>query len=92
MIATTYFREPAIRVETTHCTVNRLSRLAYAQGFTHWHYRSMLPLSRVLEPQFFEHVTDLLQAGDTILISATDAGAQRFVVKEGDRMTLEPLR
>ena len=65
--------------------VRNLSVLAYANGFTLWHYKAGTdPLAVVGEADFFTGADDLLVAGDILLLSAAD-GAQVLAVTEGGR-------
>lgn len=53
-----------------------LSVLAYANGFTLWHCRAgNVPLDRVKAQDFFGDVSDMMAAGDLIMISGGGAGA-----------------
>lgn len=64
--------------------VRNLSVLAYAQGFTHWHYKHRGPLSEVLSFGFFNPVADMMAGGDHISISAENGGAVAFVHRSKD--------
>ena len=70
--------------------IRNLSVLAYAQGFTLWHYRANLPTlgasvvpaasaEEIGQPGFFDPAGDMLAPGDMLLVSATDAGRLLFV-------------
>ena len=70
--------------------IRNLSVLAYAQGFTLWHYRANLPTlgatlvppasaEEVAEPGFFDPASDMLAQGDMLLVSAKDRGKLLFV-------------
>jgi hypothetical protein len=70
--------------------IRNLSVLAYAQGFTLWHYRGNLPtlgatlvepaeLAEVRAPGFFDPAADMLAQGDMLLVSTRDTGAVLFV-------------
>ncbi len=70
--------------------IRNLSVLAYAQGFTLWHYRANLPTlagslvppasaEEVLAPGFFDPAADMLAQGDMVLVSTRDAGRMLFV-------------
>lgn len=70
--------------------IRNLSVLAYAQGFTLWHYRANLPtlgatlvqpatLDEVCARGFFEPAADMLAQGDMLLVSTKDAGKLLFV-------------
>jgi hypothetical protein len=70
--------------------IRNLSVLAYAQGFTLWHYRGHVATlaSAVVEPAsaeearaagFFDAASDLLAVGDMVLVSTPGAGLLLFV-------------
>jgi hypothetical protein len=65
--------------------LRNLSVLAYAQGFTLWHYRgSACPLARATAPGFFNPAADLIAAGDMLLVSAADGGRVLFVATSSE--------
>ena len=73
---------PANKPPTTGFTVRNMSVLAYAQGFTLWHYKGMgLSLSMLKSEGFFDSAADLLSAGDMLMLSAFDGGDVAFVAK-----------
>jgi hypothetical protein len=59
-------------------SVRNLSVLAYANGFTLWHFKSEA-LPAVDAPGFFDAAADLLASGDIMMVSAPD-GARIAVV------------
>jgi hypothetical protein len=70
--------------------VRNLSVLAYAQGFTLWHYRANVPTlgatltppptaEEVAAPGFFDPAADMLAQGDIMLVSTPEAGRLLFV-------------
>jgi hypothetical protein len=60
--------------------IRHLSVLAYAQGFTLWHYRARAcALARTAAPGFFNPAADMLAVGDMLLVSASDGGRVLFV-------------
>jgi hypothetical protein len=64
-------------------TVRNLSVLAYAQGFTLWHYKlGTAPLGEAALPGYFEGAADMMAAGDMVMVSGT-AGGQVLVVGHG---------
>lgn len=71
--------------------VRQLSVLAYANGFTLWHYKAGPDgLATVSQPGFFGPVDDLLAIGDMLMVSAAD-GARILSVSgsaAGDRAVL----
>jgi hypothetical protein len=73
-------------------TVRNLSVLAYAQGFTLWHYKApQFPLSALSAPGFFDHAADMLAAGDMVMLSAEDGGRVAFVASAHDSVSLAAL-
>jgi hypothetical protein len=60
--------------------IRNLSVLAYAQGFTLWHYRAgKEPLNRVAERGYFNDAADMFNSGDMVLVSGADGGRVLFV-------------
>lgn len=54
-------------------TIRNLSVLAYANGFTLWHYRAGKELLEdVATRDFFADAADMLVAGDIMMVSAAD--------------------
>lgn len=69
-----------------------LSVLAYAQGFTLWHYRApAMRLGAVAAEGFLEAAADMLASGDMVLVSADDGGRVLYVTKCGQRVAAAPL-
>jgi hypothetical protein len=54
--------------------VRNLSVLAYANGFTLWHYKTPGALAPVQAPGFFDGAADMLASGDMLLVSAPEGG------------------
>ena len=55
--------------------IRNLSVLAYASGFTLWHYKAGGdPLARVQAPDFFADAADMLADGDMMMVSAAEGG------------------
>jgi len=66
-------------------SIRNLSVLAYAQGFTLWHYKAEGEwLEAVAAPHFFEDAADMLTAGDMMMVSATDGGRMLCVAPSSD--------
>lgn len=53
----------------------QLSVLAYANGFTQWHYRSTDPLARILALGYFADAAAMLRPGDHIIINVMHSRA-----------------
>ncbi len=72
--------------------VRNLSVLAYAQGFTLWHYKAADEgIAVVADPGFFEEAGDMLAAGDMLLASAADGGRVLFASELRGRLRTTPL-
>jgi predicted alpha/beta hydrolase len=55
--------------------IRNLSVLAYAQGFTLWHYKAGTDhLADVTLPGFFDDAADMLTGGDMLMVCAIDGG------------------
>ena len=55
--------------------IRNLSVLAYANGFTLWHYKAGNdPLKHIETLDFFADAADMLAEGDMMIISAADGG------------------
>jgi hypothetical protein len=55
--------------------IRNLSVLAYANGFTLWHYKAAKdPLEQVEGRDFFADAADMLAEGDMMMVSAADGG------------------
>lgn len=46
-----------------------LSVLAYANGFTHWHYRTVDTLGQLTDNAYFAAAANMLRAGDQITVN-----------------------
>ncbi len=53
--------------------IKDLSVLAYANGFTLWHYRTADAPAEVAAPQYFATACDLLRVGDMIFANTEDS-------------------
>ena len=68
--------------------VRHLSVLAYANGFTLWHYKAVKEsLEVVTANNFFGTAADMLTAGDLVMIAAAD-GARIVTVAIADIQTV----
>lgn len=72
--------------------VRSLSVLAYANGFTLWHYKSREDALPVIERSgYFDTAVDMLADGDILLVSAADGGRVMSIAAEQGRVTAAPL-
>jgi hypothetical protein len=68
--------------------IDDLSALAYADGFTLWHYRSSTDTRAALSAQgYFAGVNHMLRPGDMILARGTDGSALLHVSGAGPTLT-----
>lgn len=73
-------------------TVRNLSVLAYAQGFTLWHYKAPgAALSALGATGFFDLASDMLASGDMVMMSAQDGGRIAFVATVGNAVHLAAM-
>ena len=68
-----------------------LSVIAYANGFTLWHYAENIKMANICEECFFNDVKTLMNIGDMIIINAADTSAFRRVMSTGVGVVLGPL-
>lgn len=66
--------------------------LAYANGFTLWHYKAGAdPLDDVAGQGFFADAVNMLSPGDMIMISARDGGRLAGIETRQGQPALTPL-
>ncbi len=60
--------------------IRNLSVLAYANGFTLWHYKSGKDtLQEIAEANYMADAADMLTAGDMVMTSGSDGARVLFV-------------
>jgi hypothetical protein len=73
-------------------SIRNLSVLAYAQGFTLWHYKAgTAKLEQAATRGFFDNAADMIAPGDMIMISASDGGRMLFVAATAGGVATGPL-
>ena len=73
-------------------TLRNLSVLAYAQGFTLWHYKApSAKLAALGQAGFFDLAANMLASGDIMLMSAEDGGRLAFVAMVDNTVLLASL-
>lgn len=71
--------------------LRQLSVLNYANGYTSWHYKPVgTSVLSVFAPGFFRDATELLAAGDLVVVSSAEGGKIGFVSGYGDSIVLKP--
>ena len=68
-----------------------LSVIAYANGFTLWHYASEEKLNVVTTAGYFNSVKTLMNTGDVIIINASDNTSIKKVSATADAVTFAAL-
>lgn len=69
-------------------SLRNLSVLAYANGFTLWHYKSV-DLKSAHAPQHFKDAADLVATGDMILVTGPEGGTVSSVIKSPNNMDIK---
>jgi len=57
-----------------------LSVIAYANGFTLWHYTTGDEIKQVEDPSYFTNVWTLMNTGDIIIINCADGAHFRQII------------
>ena len=72
--------------------VRNLSVLAYANGFTLWHYKSGGDsLREVSQPGYFDDAIDMLACGDMMMVSTSTGGQMLCVAASEHGLNTAPL-
>lgn len=73
--------------------IRDLSVLAYANGFTLWHYKTgKNSLSDAARDNFFAGASDMMASGDMVLVSGADGGRVLCVARaSADQIVTGPL-
>ncbi len=73
-------------------SLRNLSVLAYANGFTLWHYKSAgETLAATSGVGYFSDAADLLAPGDMVMLTGTDGGRIATIAGRGRAIALAPL-
>ena len=68
-----------------------LSVIAYANGFTLWHYAEAETMAKISAAGYFNGVKTLMNVGDIIIINASDNTSIKKIGVTGDNVTLGAL-
>lgn len=72
--------------------LRNLSVLAYANGFTLWHYRAGDGALDVLgDVGFFGPAADLIAPGDIVMASGAAGARMGAIARRGDQLVLAPM-
>jgi hypothetical protein len=73
-------------------TLRSLSVLAYANGFTLWHYKSGADaLSQATREGYFADAANLMAQGDMVMLTGADGGKIATIAGQGKTIALAPL-
>jgi outer membrane protein assembly factor BamB len=73
-------------------SLRNLSVLAYANGFTLWHYKAGADgLIEANNTGYFADAADLMAAGDMVMLTGAEGGKIATVAGEGREMRLAAL-
>ena len=68
-----------------------LSVIAYANGFTLWHYTENATLATITASGYFASVKSLMNSGDIILINGSNGTAIKVLTVSSDAITVGAL-
>ena len=68
-----------------------LSVIAYANGFTLWHYAANETLATIATAGYFNSVQTLMNVGDIVIVNASDASSIKVVGVSSGNTTLSAL-
>lgn len=73
-------------------SLRRLSVLAYANGFTLWHYKTATDeLPHTLAPGHFDDASDMLSSGDIMMVSGDQGARMLMVAHRAGTITTAPM-
>ena len=68
-----------------------LSVIAYANGFTLWHYKEDATLATITASGYFANVKSLMNTGDIILINGSNGTTMKVLSVSADAITVGAL-
>ena len=71
--------------------VRNLSVLAYANGFTLWHYKAGTDAEAAQTEDFFGDAGEMLSSGDMVMVSGPSGGRVICVVSVQGKMVTAPI-
>jgi len=69
----------------------KLSVIAYANGFTLWHYVATETLTAISTSGYFNNVATLMNTGDIIIINASDGTSIKAITVSSGVVTVAAL-
>jgi hypothetical protein len=77
--------------ETMAFQNKNLSVIAYANGFTLWHYAANETMEAITTAGYFNSVKTLMNVGDIVIVNASDATSIKSVGVSSNNITLSAL-
>ncbi|MBO4672288.1 MAG: hypothetical protein J5608_01380 [Alphaproteobacteria bacterium] len=68
-----------------------LSVIAYANGFTLWHYAANETLTAITESGYFNNVLTLMNTGDIIIINGSNGTSIKAITVSSNTVTVGAL-
>lgn len=68
-----------------------LSVIAYANGFTLWHYKEDATLATITASGYFSSLKNLMNTGDIILINGSNGSAIKVITVTESGVTVDAL-
>lgn len=68
-----------------------LSVIAYANGFTLWHYAAKEDMSAISAAEYFNDVKTLMNTGDIVIVNANDGTAIKVITVDGGNVNMGAL-
>ena len=68
-----------------------LSVIAYANGFTLWHYAAAETMTNISASGYFNSVKSLMNTGDIVIINASDNTSMKKIVVGDSAVTTSAL-
>jgi len=69
----------------------KLSVIAYANGFTLWHYAASETMEAITTSGYFNNVITLMNTGDIIIINASDSTSIKKISVSSSAVTVGAL-
>jgi len=68
-----------------------LSVIAYANGFTMWHYQAPESLAAISSAGYFNQVSGLMSAGDVVIVNGNDTTGLRKITATSPAVAVAAL-
>lgn len=69
----------------------KLSVIAYANGFTLWHYSANETMTAISTSGYFNNVSTLMNTGDIIIINASDETSIKSITVTSETVSVAAL-